>query len=183
MIPAVTGYLLMGATPVAVDKIFNIKQRSPIKTIGLAATPAIYKELCSSRFRTAMRMMNYPIGVIDYANTAHPLIKSLPELAMKDGKIGCFFNAGKHIIDLAEYCFQKQMLLMITSANPSGETIIQQISQAPKAMLDLVDEVIEDDAFIAKSKRPFEAPQSTILDFTTHRIIRVGLLLRRDGTL
>jgi citrate lyase subunit beta/citryl-CoA lyase len=175
MIPAVTGYLLMGATPVAVEKIFGIKQRSPIKTIGLAATPVIYKELCNSRFRTAMRMINYPIGIIDYAYTDHPLIKNLPTLALQDGKIGCFFNAGKHIVDLAEYCFEQQMLLMITSANQSGETIIQQLNQAPKAMLDLVDQVIEDDAFIAKSKRPFEAPQSTILDLTTQRIVRVGL--------
>ncbi len=175
MIPAVTGYLLMGATTAAVDKIFEIKQRPAVKTIGLAATPAIYKDLCSSHFRTAMSMIKYPMGVIDYANTEHPLIKKLPALASKEGKIGCFFQAGTKIVELAEYCYELDMLLMITSANPSGELIIQQIAEAPAVMLDAVDHVIEDDAFIAKIRRPFEPPQSTILDLTTQQVLRVGL--------
>ena len=175
MIPAVTGYLLMGATPLAVDKIFAIKQRSPMKTIGIAATPAIYRELCSSRFRTAMRMINYPMGLIDYANTTHPLVSKLPPLAIRDGKIGCFFQAGKQIVELAAYCFERDMLLMITSANPSGEEIIKKLSDAPKSMVAAVDHVIEDDAFIARVQRAFEPPQSTIIDATTQQILRVGL--------
>ncbi|MEL6835169.1 MAG: aldolase/citrate lyase family protein [Bacteroidota bacterium] len=175
MIPAVTGYLLMGATAKGVEKIFEIKQRPEVKTIGLAATPAIYKALCRSHFRTAMCMIKYPMGVIDYANTEHPLFKKLPSLASKEGKIGCFFNAGKPIVELAEYCYEQDMLLMITSANPSGQSIVQKIAQAPQEMLDAVDHVIEDDAFIAKTQRSFEPPHSTILDLTTQQVLRVGL--------
>ncbi|MEM7028588.1 MAG: Sua5/YciO/YrdC/YwlC family protein [Chloroflexota bacterium] len=175
LVPAVTGYLLMGATPKAVEKIFEIKQRPAVKTIGFAATPTIYKELCDSRFRTAMRMISYPMGVIDYANTAHPLINTLPKLAIKEGKIGCFFQASKHIVELAEYCYQRDVLLMITSANPSGESIIKRIADAPAQMLQRVDHIIEDDAYIAKMNRPFEAPHTTILDFTSQRILRVGI--------
>ena len=175
LVPAVTGYLLMGATKVAVARIFEIKQRPVSKTIGLAATPAIYKALCASHFRTSMKMIKYPMGVIDYANATHPLVQALPDLAVKEGKLGFFFNAGTHIVTMAEYCYQKGMLLMITSANPSGEPIIQKLAQLPSAMLNAVDHVLEDDDFIAQNHRPFEPPHSTILDFTAQRILRVGI--------
>ena len=102
LVPAVTGYLLMGATQVAVARIFEIKQRAVSKTIGLAATPAIYKALCASHFRTSMKMIKYPMGVIDYANATHPLVQALPDLAVKEGKLGFFFNAGTHIVTMAE---------------------------------------------------------------------------------
>lgn len=175
LVPAVTGYLLMGATPTAVERIFEIKQRPAVKTIGLAATPTIYKALCTSRFRTAMEMIKYPLGVIDYADTSHSLVQALPDLAIKDGKLGFFFRAGTQIVALAEHCYQEGMLLMITSANPSGEPIIQELAQVPSSMLAAVDHVLADDAFIAKNRRPFEPPQSTIIDFTTQRILRVGM--------
>ncbi|MEL7222023.1 MAG: aldolase/citrate lyase family protein, partial [Bacteroidota bacterium] len=166
---------LMGATPLAIEKIFEIKKRSPAKTIGFGVTPAIYQDLCNSRFRSAMQMIDYPMGVIDYVNEAHPLTKNLPPLAIKEGKIGCFFRASKHIVSLAEYCYQRGILLMMTSANHSGEPIIKTIKQVPKRMLEQVDHVIEDDAFIAKVQRPFEASQTTNLDLTTQKILRIGI--------
>ncbi len=175
LVPAVTGYLLMGATPTAVERIFEIKQRPAVKTIGLAATPTIYKALCTSRFRTAMEMIKYPLGVIDYAQTEHPLVQALPSLAIKEGKLGFFFRAGTQIVALAEHCYPQGMLLMITSANPSGEPIIQKLAQVPSSMLAAVDHVLEDDAFIATNRRSYEPPQSTIIDFTSQRILRVGM--------
>jgi tRNA A37 threonylcarbamoyladenosine synthetase subunit TsaC/SUA5/YrdC len=181
IIPATTGYALLGASRHSVMGIFNNKRRAPTKVTALCGSMEMFEAVQTvdheqRRVIDAItQFFRLPLGVIAPVRLDHPLFANVHEdilaQSRRDGTVLTLINGGALADAIAHLSLKHSVAMFGSSANIS--------TKGTKFRLEDVEPEIRAMADIEIDYGPVlwnaYGKSSTIIDFRDYTVVRVGI--------
>ncbi len=175
ILPTHVGYALLSMTEAGVDKMYDLKERPKDKPSGVLATPEIFDAVTRSKYQEEIRTVVLPLGLIEKLNEEAVAIKSLPALGRHGDALALFLNLDEFMAGLARYAFERDRLVIVTSANKAGTGNCYKLRDIHPEILEAVDYKIDGGTSLYKEQRgEFENITTTMIDLINHRFVRPG---------
>lgn len=180
IVPTVVGYVILGASAAAIERIFAAKRRKPDKLnamIGcselhyvLHALPAEKREAVAA----VTEEHDLPIGAVAPARLDHPMLSGLPADVLaqttKDGTIAMLLNGGELLDRMALLSLRHQMPVIGSSANLSLKGVKFRVADIEPEILDAADLVVDHGLM----RWHAYGLSSTMIDFRDYAVVRFG---------
>ncbi len=178
--PVDVGYTIAGGSASSLQRIFDTKQRAPIKLNAMVGDMAIHRDLhvLDTRGREMVSAIvddyDLPLGCIAPYRTDHRLIQALDPAAVsgstRDGTIAMLINAGPFHAEICKLSREENFPIFGSSCNFTNTGTKFRIQDIPQEMLALADVVI--DYGLRKYHRYQRS--ATLINFKTLEVVRVG---------
>ena len=129
VVPTTVGYVILGCTTQAINRIIEVKQRGASKLNAMVGCTELHAALhvLSARSREAVRTItdgyDLPLGAVGPANLDHPMLRGLDAAVLArttlDGTIAMLMNAGPLLEELGRLSFEAGKPVIGSSANLS----------------------------------------------------------------
>ncbi|KAE8352228.1 hypothetical protein BDV28DRAFT_161918 [Aspergillus coremiiformis] len=180
IIPASVGYGIVATDPIALDRIFAIKQRKPHKKHAMIGSYDLHDSIhvLPSENKQMVRFLtvdlDLPLGVIAPVRYDHPIIQKLSaEMLSKctvEGTMSMLVNGGKFQEELSRLATQAGLPLMGSSANMTGAGTKCVVEDIEKEVLAAADIIID----YGRQRFSNPRPSSTMIDFQRMEVVRFG---------
>ncbi len=180
--PLDVAYAILAATPGAIRRIFDAKQRSYEKPSGMfgnytmSAALHILADEQHAMVREMVEAVGLPFSVVAPFREDHPILEKVDPFVLqsssKAGTLDMLLNAGQMHDEIAAQAWAREMSVFGSSANLS--------LSGSKYRLDDIDDVVRAAADIAfdyglSQYANHQGRSSTIIDFRDFSVIRVGV--------
>lgn len=129
IVPTTVGYVILGTTTEAINRIVEVKRRGPSKLNAMIGNAALHAALhvLDGRSRAAVRTVtqgyDLPLGTVAPADLDHPMLRDLaPDVLARttmNGTVAMLLNAGGLLDAMAQLCFEAGRPVIGSSANLS----------------------------------------------------------------
>jgi tRNA A37 threonylcarbamoyladenosine synthetase subunit TsaC/SUA5/YrdC len=181
IIPATTGYALMGSSRDAVMRMFHRKQRAQTKVTALGGSRAMYEAVQivgdeQKRVIDAITLFyKLPLGVIAPVRLEHPLFKGVHDDILKqsrrDGTILTLINGGVINDELARLSLEHNVPFFGSSANLSTKGTRFRLEDIEPEIRAIADIEID----YGPTRWNGYQKSSTIIDFRDYKVVRAGI--------
>lgn len=153
IIPTDVGYVILGVSKEAIQKIFKAKERKPEKLNAMVGCMKMHREVhdVSDERRAVVSAIveaaNLPMGTVAPARMDHPLMKDLdPEILDQttlNGTIAMLINAGPLLDAMAHIALENATPVIGSSANVSLHGVKFKVEDIEPQIIDAADIVID----------------------------------------
>ncbi len=191
LIPFGVAYAFLTGARAPLDRIYELKLRSPDKACPILVTWDDFADAVGASgpegdLEVIRRIVDadLPVGVLVEPDWNSAMVRSVPrdclDLLSSGGKLGLFMNMGGMSRHLLEAGDRAGVRLFGSSANLSGQGNSFSPQDVPQSIVDAMDIVC--DAGTCMFANPGRMP-SSIVDFGTRRLTRRGILHEEIGRL
>ncbi len=180
IIPATVGYVILGATTEAIDRIIEVKRRAPSKLNAMIGCEELHDELHDlgeiPRRAVAMITGGYdlPVGAVAPAHLDHPMLSGLEagvlERTTDDGTVAMLMNAGPLLDTMARMSHARAAPVIGSSANLTLHGTKFRVGDIEPAVLAAADLVID----YGLMRWSNYGKSSTMINFEDFSVVRHG---------
>ncbi len=175
VVPFNVAYALVGQTPAAIQRIFELKGRPPEKSCVVLGNPDIFRELAHPKNHGKIGFTK-PVGLVTRINVSSLFIPLLSDTVRVRDTVAIFLNMGEFGEPLAAMAFEQGGLVFGSSANRSGNGNHFHFSNVEREIVDHATISINGGATAFSTLRPDgKGVGSTILDLEKGIVVRDGL--------
>ncbi|KAF9886554.1 hypothetical protein FE257_011326 [Aspergillus nanangensis] len=180
IIPVTVGYAVIATSPIALQKVFDTKQRKPHKRHAMVGSYDLHRSihdlppLQAGMVKLLAQDLNIPFAAIAPFRPDHPIIQSLgAETLAKssvDGTIAILMNGGVLQDELARLAMEAGVPLMGSSANLTGRGTKRCVEDIEPEIIAAADVVID----YGCQPHVYPRTSSSMFDFKNMRVVRFG---------
>jgi tRNA A37 threonylcarbamoyladenosine synthetase subunit TsaC/SUA5/YrdC len=153
VVPTTVGYVILGCTTPAINRIVAAKRRGASKLNAMVGCTELHAALhvLPARSRAAVRTVteryDLPLGAVAPARLDHPMLGGLDAAVLSrttlDGTIAMLMNAGPLLNELGRLSFEAGRPVIGSSANMSLKGTKFRVEHIEKEVLDIAELVID----------------------------------------
>jgi tRNA A37 threonylcarbamoyladenosine synthetase subunit TsaC/SUA5/YrdC len=180
ILPGDVGYTAGANSPEALQRLFVAKRRAPHKRHAMAGNYELHREVHELGKREQEMVdaitidAGLPLTVAAAYRADHPVVAAVDPGTLAASTVGStlalLLNGGRLQDELVRLCHQAELPLLGSSANLTGTGTKFRVEDIQQEILDVVDLVID----YGLRKYHLYRRSSTIIDFTTMEVVRIG---------
>jgi tRNA A37 threonylcarbamoyladenosine synthetase subunit TsaC/SUA5/YrdC len=180
IVPTDVGYVILGATAGAVERIVDVKRRAPAKLNAMIGCRELHMALheldegARKAIETITEGYDLPVGAVAPARLDHPMLSGLePEILARstmNGTIAMLMNAGKLLDAMARISLEAAVPVIGSSANLTLHGTKFRIEDIEAEIVAAADMVIDYGLMRWSAYRK----SSTMINFGDYSVVRHG---------
>ncbi len=181
IIPTVVGYVILGATTGAINRIVEAKRRAPSKLNAMIGCKELHHELHDlgegprKAIETITEGYDLPVGAVAPARLDHPMLSGLdPDVRARstmDGTVALLMNAGPLLDAMARISLAHGAPVIGSSANLTLHGTKFRVADIEPEIVDAADIVID----YGLMRWACYGKSSTMINFGDYSVVRHGV--------
>lgn len=180
IMPGDVGYAASATSPEALMRLFTAKQRAPHKRHAMGGNYELHREIHQLDRReqaivdAVVLDRGLPMAIAARYDASHPVVTSIEPETLAASTVGdtlaMLINGGALNDEVVRIAHREGVAVLGSSANLTGTGTKFRVEDVQEPILDAVDLVVD----YGLCKYHHYGRSSTIIDFTTMEVVRVG---------